>query len=41
VGGADGFHRLLGREQEFRRRAELASALLNAEPLKAGTYDEI
>lgn len=41
VGGADGFHRLLGREQEFRRRAELASALLNAEPLKAGTYDVV
>jgi TldD protein len=41
VGGADGFHSLLGREQEFKRRAELASALLDAEPLKAGTYDVV
>lgn len=41
VGGADGFHTLLNREDEFVRRGELAAGLLDAEPLKAGTYDVV
>lgn len=41
VGGADGFHRLLNRDSEFIRRGELAVQLLDAEPVKAGTYDVV
>ena len=41
VGGADGYHSLVGREAEFISRGELAAALLDAEPLKAGTFDVV
>lgn len=41
VGGADGFHKLLNRDEEFVRRSELAADLLTAQPLKAGTFDVV
>jgi TldD protein len=41
VGGADGYDRVLGREELFRRRAGIARELLDAEPVKAGTCDVV
>lgn len=41
VGGADGFHSLIDRDAEFVKRGELAAELLDAQPLKAGTYDVV
>jgi TldD protein len=41
VGGADGYHRLLNRDDEFVKRGELAAKLLDAEPVKAGTFDVV
>ena len=41
IGGADGYNRLIGREDVFRKRAEIAAQLLNAKPVEAGTYDVI
>lgn len=41
IGGADGFHKLLNRDDEFVKRGELAAGLLDAEPVKAGTYDVV
>lgn len=38
VGGSDGFRRLKGREGEFMKKADIARRLLDAEPVKAGTY---
>jgi len=41
IGGADGFHTLRGREDVFVERATLAGRLLDAEPVRGGTYDVI
>ena len=41
VGGADGYDRVLGREELFRERARIARELLDAEPVKAGTCDVV
>jgi len=41
VGGADGYNRLLGREDLFLERTALARDLLDAEPVKAGTYNVV
>ncbi|PIE52151.1 Zn-dependent protease [Candidatus Fermentibacteria bacterium] len=41
VGGASGFKSLLNRDEVFLKRAKLAKELLDAEPVKAGTYDVI
>lgn len=41
VGGASGFKSLLNRGEIFLERAMLARDLLDAEPVKAGTYDVI
>ena len=41
IGGADGYNRLTGRDGEFIERARLAGRLLDAEPVKGGTYDVV
>jgi len=41
VGGANGFKALLNRGDVFLERAMLAKELLDAEPVKAGTYDVV
>lgn len=41
VGGADGYNRLLDRHDVFRRKARIAEQLLDAEPVKGGTYDVV
>lgn len=41
VGGATGFKSLLNRDDVFTKRAELCERLLDAKPVKAGTYDVI
>lgn len=41
VGGADGYNKVLNRDDVFIARAEIARKLLDAEPLKGGTYDVI
>lgn len=41
IGGADGFNRLLDREDVILERARIAGQLLDAEPVKGGTYDVI
>ncbi|HPF33435.1 MAG TPA: TldD/PmbA family protein [Candidatus Sabulitectum sp.] len=41
IGGAHGFRALLNRDDVFRKRAELCEKLLDAKPVKAGTYDVI
>jgi len=39
IGGSTGMDKLHNREDIFRKRAELARQLLDAEPVKAGTYN--
>ncbi len=41
VGGADGWESLVGREDVFLERAGIAARLLDAEPVKGGTYDVV
>ncbi|MBD3277968.1 MAG: TldD/PmbA family protein, partial [Candidatus Aegiribacteria sp.] len=41
IGGADGYNRLLDRDEDFVERARIAGELLEAEPVKGGTYDVI
>jgi TldD protein len=41
IGGADGYSRLLKREDIFIKRAKIAEQLLDAEPVKGGTYNVI
>ncbi len=41
VGGSNGWRSLEGREEVFLQRAGLAGRLLDAEPVKGGTYDVI
>ncbi len=41
IGGADGYHRLLDRDEVFLERARIAGRLLEAEPVKGGTYDVV
>ena len=41
IGGADGYNRLLGRNDVFIKRARIAGKLLDAEPVKGGTYNVI
>ncbi|HLE11363.1 MAG: Zn-dependent protease [Bdellovibrionales bacterium RIFOXYD12_FULL_39_22] len=41
VGGSNGFNRLVGREQNFLDRAKTVSELLDAEPVKGGTYNVV
>jgi TldD protein len=41
IGGADGYNRLLDREEDFTKRAQIAGKLLDAEPVKGGTYNVI
>ena len=41
IGGADGFNRLLDRDEEFIERGRLAGRLLDAEPVKGGSYDVV
>lgn len=41
IGGADGYNRLLDREEDFIKRAQIAGDLLDAEPVKGGTYNVI
>jgi TldD protein len=41
IGGADGYNKLLGREEDFIKRAQIAVELLDAEPVQGGTYDVI
>lgn len=41
VGGADGYNRLLDRHDVFRRKARIAEQLLDAAPVKGGTYDVV
>jgi TldD protein len=40
-GGSNGFQKVLGREAEAMENAKIAADLLNAEPVKAGTYNMI
>ncbi|TYB30519.1 MAG: TldD/PmbA family protein [Candidatus Mcinerneyibacterium aminivorans] len=39
VGGSDGFHNIRGREEVFEKKKKIAIDLLNAEPVKGGTYN--
>jgi len=41
IGGADGWNRLLNRDDVFVDRARIAAELLDAQPVKAGTYDVV
>jgi TldD protein len=41
IGGADGYNRLLSREDVFLKKAKVAAELLDAEPVKGGTYNVI
>jgi len=41
VGGADGWNRLAGRESLFVERAKIAGSLLDAEPVRGGTWNVI
>lgn len=41
IGGADGFNRLLDRDDVFLERAGIARRLLDATPVKGGTYDVV
>ncbi|MCD4702079.1 MAG: TldD/PmbA family protein [Candidatus Aegiribacteria sp.] len=41
IGGADGYNRLLSREDVFMKKAQIAGQLLDAEPVKGGTYNVI
>jgi|UniRef100_A0A7C6EIG9 TldD protein len=41
VGGSNGFAVLKNREEQFIKKAEIASRLLNATPVKAGVYNVI
>ncbi len=41
VGGANGWESLVGREDVFLERAGIAGRLLDAEPVRSGTYDVI
>lgn len=41
VGGADGYNRLLDRHDVFKKKARIAEQLLDAEPVKGGTYDVV
>lgn len=41
IGGADGWNRLLNRDDVFVERARIAAELLDAQPVKAGTYDVV
>ena len=38
IGGSTGMENLYGREDIFKKRAELVRQMLDAEPVKAGTY---
>ena len=41
IGGANGMAALMDRDDVFLKRAEIASQLLDAEPVKGGTYDVV
>lgn len=41
IGGADGWHTLEGREALFEERAGICTGLLDAEPVKGGTWNVI
>lgn len=41
IGGANGMEALKNRDDIFLKRAEIASQLLDAEPVKGGTYDVV
>ncbi len=41
IGGADGYNKLLNREDVFLKRAQIAGQLLDADPVKGGTYNVI
>ncbi|MCK5134042.1 MAG: TldD/PmbA family protein [Candidatus Sabulitectum sp.] len=41
VGGANGMAALMNRDDVFLKRAELAKELLDADPVKGGTYDVV
>jgi len=41
IGGADGYNRLLNREDVFMKKAQIAGKLLDAAPVKGGTYNVI
>ncbi|MBD3370098.1 TldD/PmbA family protein [Candidatus Fermentibacteria bacterium] len=41
IGGSDGFNRLVDRDEHFHERAGIAERLLDAEPVKGGTYNVV
>lgn len=41
IGGADGYNKLQNREDVFLKRAQIAGQLLDADPVKGGTYNVI
>lgn len=41
IGGADGFNRLVNRDDLFVERARIVSNLLDAEPVRGGTYNVV
>ncbi|OPL17704.1 MAG: TldD [Candidatus Aegiribacteria sp. MLS_C] len=41
IGGADGYDRLMDRDEKFLERALIAGRLLDAEPVRGGTYDVV
>jgi TldD protein len=41
IGGSDGWERLQNRDETFVKRARIAGQLLDAEPVRAGTYNVI
>lgn len=41
VGGADGFSRITNREEVFRSKARIARELLDAQPVRGGTFNVI
>ena len=41
VGGANGMAALMGRDDVFLKRAQIAKELLDADPVKGGTYDVV
>ncbi len=41
IGGADGFRKLLDREELFHERSGIAAGLLDARSVKGGTYDVV
>jgi TldD protein len=41
IGGSDGYNRLVGRDEHFQERTQIAERLLDAEPVRGGTYNVV